>query len=330
MMQQDAKPQTGIVDSLRRRIAASRSDGESSFATYQVKHRTEYRYEPAVSVSRNLLHLSPRPLDTAVIQMRPSNDWLKVDPPGENLRFHNDYFGNPTSTFSVERHHGILSVTSHFACRLSFQTTAESVFHTPSIQQVSKQVAERTDAAWLQVEEFRHASPRIRWNEAVADYAKSTLSPEQSIFDAVAELTSRIHDEFAYDPDATHVGTETIQAFDGRAGVCQDFAHVQIAMLRSMGIPARYVSGYLRTVPPPGTERLVGADQSHAWLSVYAGAQIGWIDFDPTNACAATTDHIPIAVGRDYSDVTPFRGVVLGGGTTTLRVSVDVVPVDDE
>ena len=134
---------------------------------------------------------------------------------------------------------------------------------------------------------------------------------------------------FKYCKKATPVTTPTAEAFEMRSGVCQDFAHVQIACLRSLGLPARYVSGYLRTHPPADKERLIGADESHAWVSVYCGAEVGWIDLDPTNNCLCSTDHIPVAVGRDYSDVTPFKGVFLGGGQHTLDVSVDVVPVGD-
>lgn len=126
----------------------------------------------------------------------------------------------------------------------------------------------------------------------------------------------------------TDVSTTTDEAFGMRAGVCQDFAHVQIACLRSIGLPTRYVSGYLRTVPAPGRARVVGADQSHAWVSLYAGNRLGWIDLDPTNACLSDTNHVPICIGRDYSEVSPMRGVVLGGGTTDLQVSVDVEPVE--
>ena len=146
------------------------------------------------------------------------------------------------------------------------------------------------------------------------------------IIAASLELTERIHDDFRYDNAATHVNTSVNEAFQLRAGVCQDFAHVQIGCLRSIGIPARYVSGYLRTIPPEGRDRLVGSDESHAWISVYAGVDVGWIDMDPTNACMVGIDHIPICIGRDYGDVTPMRGVVLGGGQTTLSVKVDVSP----
>ncbi|MEL7338490.1 MAG: transglutaminase family protein, partial [Planctomycetota bacterium] len=177
------------------------------------------------------------------------------------------------------------------------------------------------------VDEYRFPSPRIKPSAVFADYTKETFTADAEIVAAALALTQQIHKDFKYDTTVTNVATTTEDAFALRAGVCQDFAHVQIACLRSIGLQARYVSGYLRTVPPPGKERLVGADESHAWLEVYAGTEIGWLGLDPTNACLVGTDHIPVCVGRDYDDVSPMRGVVLGGGTNTLKVSVDVEPV---
>jgi transglutaminase-like putative cysteine protease len=142
------------------------------------------------------------------------------------------------------------------------------------------------------------------------------------------DLTRRINREFRYDTTATEVATPTEKAFDLKAGVCQDFAHIQIACLRSIGMPARYVSGYLRTVPREGEKRLVGIDESHAWVSVYMGQELGWVDYDPTNACRCDVSHIPVCIGRDYNEVSPMRGVVLGGGQPTLSVSVDVEPIE--
>ena len=138
------------------------------------------------------------------------------------------------------------------------------------------------------------------------------------------DLTRRINEDFEYDTEATDVNTPTDRAFEIRAGVCQDFAHIQLACLRSLGLPARYVSGYLRTIPPPGSQQLVGSDESHAWISVYVGPHLGWIDLDPTNACRCDANHIPVCIGRDYSEVCPMRGVVIGGGETRLIVSVEV------
>ena len=158
-------------------------------------------------------------------------------------------------------------------------------------------------------------------------YARHSFPTGRPILEAVLDLNQRIHRDFQYDPAATHVHTPTEEAYALRRGVCQDFSHVQIACLRALGLSARYVSGYLRTHAPTGQPRLIGADQSHAWVSVYCGQRIGWIDVDPTNDKLSDLDHIPIAWGRDYSDVVPVRGVFLGGGKHQVTVSVDVAPV---
>jgi transglutaminase-like putative cysteine protease len=179
------------------------------------------------------------------------------------------------------------------------------------------------------VDQQRFDSPRIRRSEAFAQYARGSFTPGRGMLDAALDLTRRIYVDFKYDTLATNVDTTPEEAFAGKAGVCQDFAQVAVACIRSIGLPARYVSGYLRTIPPLGKPALVGADESHAWFSVYSGAKYGWVGFDPTNGTLAGTDHIPISIGRDYGDISPMRGVVLGGGPTTLKVSVDVQPVSD-
>ncbi len=176
--------------------------------------------------------------------------------------------------------------------------------------------------------EYTFASRRIELNPIFGDYARAIMQPHVSVIDAVDALTKQINLDFRYDTQATDVNTTTEAAFGLKAGVCQDFAHVQIACLRSLGLAARYVSGYLRTYPPPGKARLVGCDESHAWIGVYAGAGIGWVDFDPTNAVRAGTDHIPMCLGRDYDDISPMRGIVMGGGKPALKVSVDVLPIE--
>ncbi|HSG73308.1 MAG TPA: transglutaminase family protein, partial [Planctomycetaceae bacterium] len=157
-----------------------------------------------------------------------------------------------------------------------------------------------------------------------ADYARISFPPQRDILSAAKDLTQRVFQEFEFDKRATTVTTPVEEVFRHRKGVCQDFAHLQIALLRSLRLPARYVSGYLRTIPPPGKPRLIGSDATHAWLSLYCGADLGWIDLDPTNNLLPSTDHITIAWGRDYSDVPPLRGVYIGGGSHSLSVSVDV------
>ena len=172
-----------------------------------------------------------------------------------------------------------------------------------------------------------YPSRRVALFDEATAYAKQSFGPHRPIFDATSELARRIRSDFTYDPEATEVNTPAAEAFDRRRGVCQDFAHIMIAALRGLGLPALYVSGYIRTVPPPGKARLAGADASHAWVSVWCGQEFGWLGLDPTNAIPVGDDHIVIAVGRDYSDVAPVEGVILSSGGQKLDVAVDVIPV---
>jgi transglutaminase-like putative cysteine protease len=163
----------------------------------------------------------------------------------------------------------------------------------------------------------------------ITDYARASFSPFRPLVEAAADVMTRLHRDFAYDPKATTVSTPAAEAFAARRGVCQDFAHVMIAGLRGLGLPAAYVSGYLRTTPPPGKPRLQGADATHAWVRLWCGESLGWISFDPTNALVGGDDHVTLAIGRDYSDVSPIDGVTLAPGEQELKVEVDVVPEDD-
>lgn len=289
---------------------------------YRIEHHTCYRYPVPVAICQNQLRMIPRDFPS----VRCHRVETEVLPQPDFVRQHHDYFGNWVYAFAVESLHRQLDV------RVRSEVTVvadESQAAATPWEQVSRCVADGSDPNWLAAVEYCYDSPRISCDEATfAQYARPSFAAGRSIVEAVAELTERIHSDFKYDPTVTDVHTSTSEAFQLRAGVCQDFAHVQIACLRSLGIPARYVSGYLRTVPPPGKPKLVGADESHAWISVYCGQPIGWVDFDPTNACPTNLNHIPICIGRDYSEVTPMRGVVLGGGKTQLSVSVNVEQLD--
>jgi len=198
----------------------------------------------------------------------------------------------------------------------------------PAWEVVRDGVRGQTDPNWLECAPFVFNSPRVSAAPEYRDYALLSFPAGISAVVGARDLTARIHREFTYDTRATTVSTRTEEVFAHRRGVCQDFAHVQLACLRSIGLPCRYVSGYLRTLPPAGQARLIGADQSHAWLAVYCGDALGWVEFDPTNNCVCGTDHISIAWGRDYGDVVPFRGAFTGGGEHTLSVSVDVRELD--
>lgn len=234
-------------------------------------------------------------------------------------------FGNQVARFSLEESHTQLTITASSRVTVIGRDSTAAEAESLSCLALIDAISNRTDSNWLGVVPFTYDSPRIRRSKLFADFAAACLKDNPSVWRAAYDLSHQIFEQFTYDTNATLVDTPTEAAFAGRKGVCQDFAHIAVACLRSCGLPARYVSGYLRTLPPEGEERLVGADQTHAWVSVYCGEQTGWVDFDPTNDCVADTNHIPIAIGRDYSDVVPIKGVFLGGGDPALTVTVDVV-----
>lgn len=288
---------------------------------YRISHVTTYQYSEPVRVCHNLLLLSPR--------VSPTLECLAhrvvVKPTPQLLAERIDFFGNPMRAFSIEESHRQLTVGVHSHVRVHGGKRLELKQSEPW-ENVLAQIELRSDPHWLEAAKFCFDSARIRRSDLYRDYALKSFSPRRPILEATMDLTSRIFRDFKYDAQATTVDTPPETAFEIKRGVCQDFAQVQIACLRSIGIAARYVSGYLRTIAPPGQPRLIGSDQSHAWIAVYAGA-LGWVEFDPTNNCVVHEDHVPIAIGRDYQDVVPFRGVFLGGGTHTMSVSVDVIPL---
>lgn len=289
---------------------------------YVVTHETKYQYSSPVSVCHNVLMLEP----AASLALTCSEYKLEIHPMPKTINRRQDMFGNVVQRFSLEENHDTLTIasTSHVTVRPVSISTQSSQ---PTCRKVVDYFKQHDDTNWLSVVPFYFDSPRIKRSNLFEEYAKTSVATDRSIMEAVTELTERIYTDFKYDTDATAVDTPTETAFKGRHGVCQDFAHVAVSCLRSCGLPARYVSGYLRTMPPAGKERLVGADESHAWFSVFCGNDLGWVDFDPTNNCLCGTDHVPIAFGRDYSDVVPVKGIFLGGGQPALSVSVDVAPI---
>lgn len=292
---------------------------------YKITHTTTYAYSSPVSVCHNLLMLTPR--EGARVKAHAHRLLIRPTPTTSNRR--TDAFGNYVHCFSIEEPHRRLSVTA--TSRVTVESDSIPPSETdPAWEAVRDEVIERTAPGWLEGARYRFDSPRITRDAAFADFARPAFEPGKPAIQSVLDLTALIHREFAYDQTATHVHTKTEDVLRDRRGVCQDFAHVQLACLRSLGIPARYVSGYLRTVTAPGQQRLVGADQSHAWVSVYCGETIGWQEFDPTNNCQCDADHVPLGWGRDYGDVVPFRGVFTGGGEHALTVSVDVRELDGE
>lgn len=290
---------------------------------YVVTHTTSYRYSSPVSVCHNVLMLEPRLSPS----LRCNVYQLDIDPAPKVRARREDMFGNFVHRFSLEENHSQLKITATSSVTV-LEGKASVGPQSPTCEQIAETCKSQADPNWLSVSPFFFDSPRIKTSADFVAYGSTSIQANRPVFEAALELTQRIYADFKYDKDATLVDTPTEMAFGGRHGVCQDFAHVAVACMRSCNLPARYVSGYLRTVPAPGTKRLVGNDESHAWFSVYCGNDLGWIDFDPTNNCVCGTDHVPIAFGRDYSDVVPVKGIFLGGGKTAMTVSVDVAPTE--
>lgn len=289
---------------------------------YDLSHTTTYDYHSVITVSHHLLRLSPRRLPRQVrLEHR-----VETDPVAATLCQHLDYFGNEVTFVTIEGTHRRLSVTSRSRVAVGPAFIPEPS-ETPAWEDIRNLCRSDQSAAMLEATEFTFASPLVLLNPVFAEYAAQSFSPRRHILEAALDLTARIHLDFTFDATATTVSTPLPEVFETRRGVCQDFAHLQVACLRSLGLPARYVSGYLETIPPPGSPRLVGADASHAWISFYCPG-MGWIDLDPTNNCLPSMRHITVAWGRDYSDVSPIRGVLMGSGEHTLSVAVDVTPVD--
>ena len=288
---------------------------------YAISHRTTYRYASGVSVSMHRLHLRPRELSRQELL----DFSLRIDPVPSTSIPETDYYGNPTTFLSIEAPHQGLAVVSTSKVRVVDPVWPES---TPDWETIRDQCAADILTPASETGEFLFDSPHIRCSGAFAEYAAPSFTAERPLMDAVLDLNARIFREFKFDRRATNIATPIAEVLEKRRGVCQDFAHLAICCLRSLGLPARYVSGYIETVPPPGVARLVGADASHAWFSFWCPGA-GWIDADPTNNILAAARHITVAWGRDFSDVSPVQGVVVGGGTHSLGVGIDVAPIEE-
>ena len=288
---------------------------------YKVIHSTEYRYSDPVPLCHNILHLKPR--ETARQTLLSHSISVTPNPVARTERL--DFFNNPVVGFSLQEPHESLKVVARSEVQVKAFETAAGLWW-PAWEDVARTLRGRHSPEVLDARQFIFESPFITINSELADYARPTFKPGRNLLDCVTELTQRIYSEFTFDSGATTIGTPILDVLHHRHGVCQDFAHLQIGCLRALGLAARYVSGYLVTKPPAGRPRLVGCDTSHAWLSVYF-PDFGWIDFDPTNGVIPSFEHITVAWARDYDDVSPMRGVVVGGYRHSLHVSVDVEPL---
>ncbi len=287
---------------------------------YRIKHITEYLYSDRVSHCYNLAHLIPR--DST--RQKRLKSLVRVHPFAAYSSKREDYFGNFAYHFEIQKPHNKLVITSSSEVETNPQRAELQLEIGETCAQAKRFLNESNDPNLLLAREFLHDSPLIKVTEALREYARPSFSENNTLLSSVMNLTGRIFKDFTYNPESTTVATPLGDVLEQRSGVCQDFAHLQIACIRAMGFPAKYISGYIETLPAPGEEKLVGADASHAWISVYLPSE-GWFEFDPTNNCLAGEQHIITAWGRDYSDVTPLRGVLFGGGESPrLNISVDV------
>jgi transglutaminase-like putative cysteine protease len=288
---------------------------------YGLRHRTTYSYQEEVAFARCVLRLTPRSsASQTVLESR-----IRVTPRPSATVEKTGPFGAQTITVTVDRPHLalVIEASSRIDVHVPPPPVAQASLPWEQIRAhalVSADLGPEGPASYL------YPTARTPLTADIADYARQSFGSGRPIVDAAEELMRRIHADFRYDPGATEVSTPVADAFAARHGVCQDFSQIMIVGLRGLGLPAAYVSGYLRTIPPPGQPRLEGADATHAWVGVWCGEATGWIGFDPTNAILAGDDHIVLAIGRDYADVAPIDGVILATGAQTLKVEVDVVP----
>jgi len=295
----------------------------------QVTHETRYRYMPAVETAQHMAYMQPRAHAAQTVL----DHALQINPVPAQMRSMEDVYGNTRCFFSLQMPHAVLEVVAHSLVATRASPLVSNSQPWEKVRELFRyQAGNRFDAA----SEFVFPSPFVPRHAEFAAFARASFMPGASLLDACIDLTARIHTQFTYESQSTQINTPARQALAERRGVCQDFSHIMIACLRTLGLPARYVSGYMLTHPPEGQPRLVGSDASHAWVSVYLpelpeGAR--WVDFDPTNNRwgwhAPGQDYVTVATGRDFGDVSPLRGVIHGGASHILTVGVTVAPVGE-
>ncbi|MCB4770506.1 transglutaminase family protein [Ancylobacter sp. Lp-2] len=292
---------------------------------YDIHQTTAYIYASPVPVARHIVRMVPvsRP------GQRVTDSHISVDPEPAEWVETRDFFGNQVAHIRLETAHTRFTVRT--SARVEVDPSPEcDPASGPSWEEVREAVGDSEDLSPLSPVHHIYPSPAVVLKTPITDWTRKSFPAGRPMLAASIELMRRIYADFAYDSRATDVSTPAIEAFEMRRGVCQDFAHIMITGLRGLGLPAAYVSGFLRTEPPPGKERLQGADATHAWVSVWCGEEIGWVGLDPTNALVVSTDHVVLAVGRDYTDVAPIGGVLVGSGRQKLSVAVDVIPMPEE
>jgi transglutaminase-like putative cysteine protease len=289
--------------------------------TYLVEHTTQYAYSEPVAVCHNEIHLVPRGL----AHQRVLTNSVTVSPQPASLSTHVDAFGNTVGYFSLQEPHDQLTVASSSRVEV-LPPIAWQHIPARNWELLRDEIDRSQTPEAMYAKQFCFESPLVRTLEPLAAWAADLFPPGRPWVEAAIDLTRRIYQDFVYDPLATTISTPVEEVFRLRRGVCQDFAHLQIACLRSLGLAARYVSGYIANTRSPGERELVGADASHAWLSVWGG-ESGWLDLDPTNDCVPASQHVTLGWGRDYADVCPIKGVYVGGGNHRMDVAVHVTPL---
>ena len=294
-------------------------------ASYQIFHDTCYHYDSPVSLAQQLAHLWPR----ECTWQRCTEQQLLISPDPTTRRDELDVFGNPLTRLAFERPHDELQVNARLTVEVLARPLADFSL-SPAWEQTRNALtysSQPLSAEMLEACRYRFQSPYVHLKRSFVEFSESCFPPGKPLLLGVQDLMQKIFSEFTFDAEATQVATPLVEVLERRRGVCQDFAHLMLACVRSRGLAARYISGYLLTQPPPGQPRLIGADASHAWVSVFCPV-LGWVDFDPTNNVQPALEHITLAWGRDFSDVSPLRGVILGGGSHDPEVRVTVMPLE--
>jgi transglutaminase-like putative cysteine protease len=287
---------------------------------YKIKHSTTYQYADSVSLCQNQARLTPKTNHTQICH----SSHIEIVPPTSYLQQYTDYFNNQVTVFEIATQHKKLTVTMVSEVELLVKQNVDFDAIDMPWKKVRDLLASPKTSTLLKVSEFVLPSQFTPLEEGIRDYALTSFGAEINVIEGCKDLMARIFHEFQYDPGFTTISTPLSVVFAQKRGVCQDFAHFALACLRSIGLAGRYVSGYIETLPPEGEEKLEGADATHAWFAIFV-PNYGWVDFDPTNNVLPSEQHITLAVGRDFSDVTPLKGVVFGGGSQVLDVAVDMI-----
>ncbi len=293
--------------------------------SYHVTHTTEYRYDEPASLSYNEARLAPRAVQSPLYSQRIVDHDLLVEPGWRDARGYQDYFGNRIIYFTMRQPHDGMRVTAVSQVEIENHISAAEFGGLASQSQPWERVRTQlaADPRLVTTREYVFDSPLVQVFAGAREYTAASFTDGRPILEAALDLNSRIFNDFDYQSGATNIATPLHDVYAEKRGVCQDFAQFMLACLRSQGLACRYVSGYIENVPPPGQEKLVGSDASHAWVALFV-PDLGWIDFDPTNDKIASGEHIPLGWGRDFADVTPLKGIFFGGGEHELVVAVDV------